>query len=108
MQRTLELGEYERRVHVYTDNPIDGTFHFKDFPRDSKEERQRLKDLGIFFLRDADDFFPIFGINSKDSKQCFYYDLLLTEDGKVEYFYIKDQATIVEWIDGGKVKRKFL
>lgn len=108
MSSTLELSEYEKYVQMYSTEMIDKDFCIKDFPRDSVREVERLKRLGIFFLRDAEDFIPIFGENRKDPIKCYYTQLVLNSDGSVEGFQLFNQPTMIDWIDDGKVKRKFL
>ena len=104
----IELEEDETYVQMYSTEFIEEDFALKDFPRDSEEEQKRLKELGIFYLRDACDALPIFGEDMKEPLQCYYNQVRLNEDGTLNHFQVQNRVVMVEWIEGARVKRKFL
>lgn len=103
----IELELDERSMNFYHNKPI-SEFKLLDFPRDSEQERKRLQDLGIFFLRDACKFDPIIGENAEIPFRCFFTMVFLNKDGTVQGFHMLNRPTMIEWIKDGAVKRRFL
>lgn len=103
----IVLSKNERFITIYHDNEID-EFQVLDFPRESVLERQRLKDLSIFFYRDAEEFNPIIGENTQIPKRCYVTMFIMNENGTVQAYHMRNRPAMMEWIKDGGVKRRFL